>query len=76
MTDEEDPHRERATLDEKGKPRTSRETNEQIEAQKKLRHTGRFPPETPDRDDDVEHSLERASWDRLKAGKPASSTPG
>lgn len=70
MTEEAESHHNRDTLDEEAKPRTTAETDEQIEAQKAVRRTGKFPPETPDKDDDVAQFVERDSWDRLKVGKP------
>ncbi|WP_018146928.1 hypothetical protein [Henriciella marina] len=55
------------TLDEKAKPRTTPDTNEQIERKKALRSSGEFPPGTAPKDDDIEQDVERESWDRLKA---------
>ncbi|RIJ22279.1 hypothetical protein D1224_12045 [Henriciella barbarensis] len=67
MEDRKDAHTNRHTLDESAKPRTTPDTEAQNEQKKAERRTGDFPPKTAPKDDDVEQSVERESWDRLKA---------
>lgn len=68
MKNRQDEDARSGTLDEKGEPRTTSSTHEQIEKQKAVRRTGDFPPPPADRDEDVDQEVERESWDRLKAG--------
>ncbi len=56
------------TQDEDARPHTSASTEAQIEAKKKLRETGAFPPERVSKDEDVHAEVERGSWNRLKRG--------
>lgn len=55
------------TLDEFGKPRTTRETDAQIEVAKQVRETGHYPPDPPDKDPGIEIAVERESRDRSEA---------
>lgn len=57
-----------ATKDDEARPHTSTGTDAQIEAKKKLRETGAFPPPRVSKDEDVHAEVERESWDRLKRG--------